>query len=117
MMPQTSVAMTATTEETLVRRLVRDDGQEDICLATYRPSTGLSRLSALVRVVVPASVWGPARPRECNRYSQLHPEGGGSSPGRSMRPGSTTQPPWSQSMAAHEWAGPRLRGQLRQLRP
>ena len=52
-MPRTSVAMTATTEEALVRRLVRDDGQEDICLATYRPSTGLSRFSALVRAVVP----------------------------------------------------------------
>ena len=52
-MPETSVAMTATTEETLVRRLVRDDGQEDLCLATYRPSTGLSRSSALVRAVVP----------------------------------------------------------------
>ena len=52
-MPWTSVAMTATTEEALVRRLVRDDGQEDICLATYRPSTGLTRFSALIRTVVP----------------------------------------------------------------
>ena len=51
-MPETSVAMTATTEETLVRRLVRDDDQEDICLAIYRPSTGLSRFSALIRAVV-----------------------------------------------------------------
>ena len=52
-MSGTSVAMTATTEASLVRRLVRDDGQEDICLATYRPSTGLSRISALIRAVVP----------------------------------------------------------------
>ena len=52
-MPRTSVSMTATTEEALVRRLVRDDGQEDICLATYRPSTGLSRFSALIRTVIP----------------------------------------------------------------
>ena len=52
MTAETSVAMTATTEEDLVRSLVREDGQEDICLATYRPSTGLSRLSALVRVVI-----------------------------------------------------------------
>ena len=52
-MPQTSVAMTATTEEILARRLVRHDGQEDICLATYRPSTGLSRFSALIRAVIP----------------------------------------------------------------
>ena len=53
MTARTSVSMTATTEEALVRRLVRDDGQEDICLATYRPSTGLSRFSALIRTVVP----------------------------------------------------------------
>ena len=52
-MPRMSVAMTATTAEALVRQLVRDDGQEDICLATYRPSTGLSRFSALIRTVVP----------------------------------------------------------------
>ena len=52
-MRRTSVAMTAATEEALVRRLVRDDGQEDVCLATYRPSTGLSRFSALIRTVVP----------------------------------------------------------------
>ena len=52
-MHRTSVAMTAATEEALVRRLVRDDGQEDVCLATYRPSTGLTRSSALIRAVVP----------------------------------------------------------------
>ena len=51
-MRRTSVAMTAATEECLVRMLVRDDGQEDVCLATYRPSTGLSRYSALIREVV-----------------------------------------------------------------
>ena len=53
MMRHTSVAMTVATEEALVRQLVRDDGQEDICLATYRPSTGLTRFSALIRAVVP----------------------------------------------------------------
>ena len=52
-MRRTSVAMTAATEEALGRRLVRDDDQEDICLATYRPSTGFSRFSALIRAVVP----------------------------------------------------------------
>ena len=52
-MHHTSVAMTATTEEALVRLLVRDDGQEDLCIATYRPSTGLTRFSALVRTIVP----------------------------------------------------------------
>ena len=50
---RTSVAMTAGSEEALVRCLDRDDGQEDICLATYRPSTGLTRFSALIRTVVP----------------------------------------------------------------
>ncbi len=44
--------MTAATEEALLRQIVRDDGQEDLCLATYRPSTGLTRFSALVRAVV-----------------------------------------------------------------
>ena len=51
-MHRTSVAMTAATEEALLSRLGRDDGQEDVCLATYRPSSGLSRSSALVRTVV-----------------------------------------------------------------
>ena len=50
---RTSVAMTAASEVELVRRLDRDDGQEDICLATYRPSTGLTRRTALIREVVP----------------------------------------------------------------
>ena len=45
--------MTAANEDALFRRLVRDDGQEDICLATYRPSTGLTRRTALIRAVVP----------------------------------------------------------------
>ena len=52
-MRDTSVAMTMVAEEELIRRLVRDDGQEDVCLATYRPSTGLARFSALIRTVVP----------------------------------------------------------------
>ena len=52
-MHRTSVAMTAATEEGLVRMLVRNDGQEDLCLATYRPSTGRSRSSAIIRAVVP----------------------------------------------------------------
>ena len=52
-MHRTSVAMTAANEHALVSRLVRVDGQEDICLATYRPSTGLTRRTALIRTVVP----------------------------------------------------------------
>ena len=49
----TSVAMTASTEQGLLSALVREDGQEDICLATYRPSTGMTRFSALITEVVP----------------------------------------------------------------
>ena len=44
----TSVAMTTSTEESLKGLLVRDDGQEDLCLATYRPSTGATRVTALI---------------------------------------------------------------------
>jgi hypothetical protein len=49
---RTSVAMTAVTHDALARHLVRDDRQEDICLATYRPSTGSTRRTALVRQVI-----------------------------------------------------------------
>ena len=49
----TSVAMTAATQQNLLSLLVRDDGQEDLCLATYRPSTGATRSSALIRTVIP----------------------------------------------------------------
>lgn len=49
----TSVAMTARTERELSDRLVRSDGQEDICLAIYHPSTGMTRVSALITAVIP----------------------------------------------------------------
>ncbi len=49
----TSVAMTAATEKALLSLLVREDGQEDLCLATYRPSTGAMRTTALIRTVIP----------------------------------------------------------------
>ena len=49
----TSVAMTAATEKALLSQLVRSDGQEDLCLATYRLSTGMTRISALVTSVIP----------------------------------------------------------------
>ena len=48
-----SVAMTAAIAETLSGRLLRADGQEDLCLATYRPSTGASRTSAVITAVIP----------------------------------------------------------------
>ena len=47
-----SVAMTAVTEAALVEHLDRRDGQEDLCLATYAPSTGLTRTTALVSEIV-----------------------------------------------------------------
>lgn len=43
-----SVAMTDRTERTLLELLVRDDGQEDLCLALYRPSTAATRRTALL---------------------------------------------------------------------
>ena len=45
--------MTAKTEGTLLEQLVRADGQEDLCLATYRPSTGKARVTALVTGIIP----------------------------------------------------------------
>lgn len=47
-----SVAMTDDTDRALAEHLIRPDGQEDICLATYRPSTGATRWSGLLRAVV-----------------------------------------------------------------
>ncbi|WP_158642454.1 ThiF family adenylyltransferase [Actinomadura sp. WAC 06369] len=48
-----SAAMPGTLDTALRHRLLRDDGQEDICLVTYAPSTGATRTSALVREIVP----------------------------------------------------------------
>jgi molybdopterin-synthase adenylyltransferase len=45
---RSSVAMTGDTDESLRDHLLRDDGQEDICIATYRPSTGIERRTALL---------------------------------------------------------------------
>lgn len=49
---QTSVAMTDRTESALRALLDRPDGQEDICLATYKESSGRSRTTALITSVV-----------------------------------------------------------------
>lgn len=51
MTSRTSVALTADTDAALRAHLLRDDGQEDCCLATYRPSTGLTRHTALLRTI------------------------------------------------------------------
>jgi hypothetical protein len=44
--------MTAATADTLRAHVDRPDGQEDICLATYRPSTGATRITALITSVI-----------------------------------------------------------------
>jgi molybdopterin-synthase adenylyltransferase len=49
---RTSVAMTADTHRELWSHLVRADGQEDVCLGTYRTSTGATRRTALIRKVI-----------------------------------------------------------------
>ncbi|MGI8793012.1 MAG: ThiF family adenylyltransferase [Acidimicrobiales bacterium] len=48
----TSIAMIADVAETLRAHVDRPDGQEDICLATYRPSTGATRTTALLTSVI-----------------------------------------------------------------
>lgn len=48
----TSVAMTLDVARNLRAHIDRPDGQEDICIATYRPSTGSARMTALITSVV-----------------------------------------------------------------
>lgn len=52
MITRTSVAMSEAIERELRAHLLRADGQEDICLARYRPSTGATRRTALVRAAI-----------------------------------------------------------------
>ena len=47
-----SVAMTNDLEDKSIRHLLRADGQEDLCLAVYRLSSGHSRFSALLLDIV-----------------------------------------------------------------
>ena len=46
-----SVAMTGDLAEQLRTQLLRSDGQEDVCLATYRLSSGAERQTALLRTI------------------------------------------------------------------
>lgn len=46
-----SVAMTVEIHEALTLHLIREDGDEDLCLAMYAPSTGALRDSALIHEV------------------------------------------------------------------
>jgi molybdopterin-synthase adenylyltransferase len=50
---RSSAAMTETTSSELATHLLRSDGQEDVCLAIYRPSTGRHRVTSLVSEVLP----------------------------------------------------------------
>lgn len=47
-MRRESVALSADLHDALVAHLVRDDGQEEVCLATYASSTGARRTSRLI---------------------------------------------------------------------
>jgi len=47
-----SVAMTGETEAAMLDHLLRDDGQEDVLIATYVLSTGAERTTALIRSVI-----------------------------------------------------------------
>lgn len=46
------MAMTASIGQVLATHLLRSDGQEDICLAMYAPSTGATRDTALIKEVM-----------------------------------------------------------------
>ena len=47
-----SVAMTGSTEAELADHLLREDGQEDLCFGTWRPSTGRRRGTAILRQAI-----------------------------------------------------------------
>jgi hypothetical protein len=47
-----SAAMTGETNQALRAHLLRDDGQEDLCMAVYRPSTGATRQTAILTDVI-----------------------------------------------------------------
>lgn len=47
-----SVAMIGAVDVELQRHLLRDDGQEDVCLTTYSPSTGQNRTTALINAAL-----------------------------------------------------------------
>lgn len=49
---KTSAVMTGGTHASLISNLIRDDGQEDICIALYQMSTGRARRSAIILKVI-----------------------------------------------------------------
>lgn len=52
-----SVNMTDVIHQQLVNHLVREDGQEDLCFATYVPSTGSSRQTAIITELILPEKW------------------------------------------------------------
>jgi hypothetical protein len=51
-MERYSIAMTEDINISLSKHLIRDDKQEDLCFAFYRPSTGNQRTTALINEVI-----------------------------------------------------------------
>lgn len=47
-----SVAMTGDLHQKLVHHLIREDGQEDLCFATYNPSNGTKRSAAIISLII-----------------------------------------------------------------
>ncbi len=47
-----SIAMSDALHDDLTAHLIRQDGQEDLCFATYKPSTGTRRWTGLLRTTV-----------------------------------------------------------------
>ncbi len=47
-----SVAMTGELHDVLYRHLVREDEQEDLCFATYNPSTGSKRFTGIISSII-----------------------------------------------------------------
>lgn len=51
-MKKFSVAMTDETHQALFNHLIRTDGQEDLCFATYIPSTGKKRQTGIITKII-----------------------------------------------------------------
>jgi molybdopterin/thiamine biosynthesis adenylyltransferase len=51
-MKEGSVVLTEELHQELVQHLIRLDGQEDLCFATYAPSSGINRFTAIVTSII-----------------------------------------------------------------
>lgn len=52
MMEQFSVVMTDEIHQQLINHLIREDGQEDLCFATYVPGTGKNRYTGIISSII-----------------------------------------------------------------